>query len=140
MGVYASPNVLDSGLAYLKSKCNTVLLVDYAFTAGDSYATVRGIADANIIASCAITPASDTVLSNQGTLGRQATINASTYTSLTAVKTSSGTTGQLKYVAIDTAGAEVLAAWDCLRDPVITLGDPVYFPNLPYLANQPVAV
>lgn len=132
--VFASLNVLDKGIDYLKTKCNSVVLVDYPYAVGDSYAVVRGTADVNIIAQKTGIIPTDIVLANQGTNGRKATIPTSTNT---ALKTSSGTTGYLKFVALDTIGTEVLAVWDVVTDQVITVGNPVLFPDMPYNQNQP---
>lgn len=134
--VFASSNILDSGLNWLKTKCNSVVLVDYNYGAGDSYAAVRGIADANIIAERTGISTTNIALAAQGTNGRKATIDVPV-TNPTAVKTSSGTAGGLKYIALDTVGAEVLAVWDCTTDPVITIGNPVLFAALVFNMNQP---
>jgi hypothetical protein len=133
--VFTSLNVLDNGLDYLKTKCNAVALIDYAYAAGDSYATVRGVADANIIAERTGVSSIDTTLANQGTNGRKATI-AAPATNPVAVKTSSGTSGYLKYAALDTVGTEVLQVWDCTSDPVVTLGNQVIMPALVLNANN----
>jgi len=134
--VWSSTNVLDNGLAYLKTKCNSVVLVDYVYAAGDSYAAVRGTADVNIIAERTGIVSTDTTLAAQGTNGRKATI-AAPVSNPTAVKTSSGSAGYLKYAALDTVGSEVLAVWDVSVDRVIVSGDPVLFPDLIFNMNQP---
>ena len=136
MAVWTSLNILDQGLNYLKTKCNSVILVDYDYVAGDSYAQVRGAADVNIIASRTGIVTTDILLAAQGTNGRKATI-AAPVTNPTAVKTSSGVAGYLKYAAIDTVGTEVLAVWDVSTDPVIASGNPVMFAALILNMNQP---
>jgi hypothetical protein len=134
--VYLSPNMLDKGLEYLKTKCNSVILIDYGYAAGDSYSTVRGTADVNIIASVTGILGTGIVIADQGTLGRKATITAPVSNPL-AAKTSSGTSGFLKYVALDTVGSEVLAVWDCTNDQIITINNPVIVPDLVMNFNQP---
>ena len=134
--VWSSKNVLDNGLAYIKTKCNSVILVDYAYAAGDSYATVRGTADANIVASRTGIVGTDITLADQGTNGRKATI-AAPGSNPTAVRTSSGTSGYLKYAALDTVGTEVLAVFDVTNDQVIVSGNPVIMSALVFNMNQP---
>jgi hypothetical protein len=134
--VWASKNVLDNGLAYIKTKCNAVILVDYAYAAGDSYATVRGTADANIVAERTGVTGTDITLADQGTNGRKATI-AAPVSNPTAVRTSSGTAGFLKYAALDTVGTEVLAVFDVTNDQVIVSGNPVLMSALVFNMNQP---
>jgi hypothetical protein len=133
--VFAHADVLDNGPAYVKTYCNSVILVDYAYAVGDSYATVRGAADVNIVAEKTGIVGTDILLANQGTNGRKATIAASTGN--TALKTSSGTAGYLKFAAIDTVNSKVLLVFDSSTDQVITSGNPVDFSALVYNVNQP---
>lgn len=133
--VWEHPDVMDNGLAYVKSNCNSVALIDYAYAAGDSYATVRGASDANVIAEKTGLTSSDHVLANQGTNGRKLTIPASTGN--TALKTSSGTTGYTKFAVLDTVNSKVLLVFDSGSDQVITVGNPVNFSALVFNVNQP---
>ena len=122
-------DVLDNGLAYIKTYCNAIAIINYAYARGDSYATVRGTADANIIVEKTGLTSSDFTLADYSTYDRKLT--SGTY-SATAVKTSSGVSGNLGFALLDTVNSKVLAVCDEASSPerTIILGDTVNFPAI----------
>jgi len=134
MQTYRHPDTFDYGLDRIRTACNSIVLINYAYVAGDSYATVRGVSDANIIASATGLTSADFTLANQGTNGRQVS-NATK--SMTAVKQSNGTTAQLGFAFLDTVNTKVLAVTDEGSDKIIYVGDTVTLPVINIKDNQP---
>jgi len=134
MQVYRHPDTFDYGLDRIRTACNAIAIINYAYVAGDSYATVRGTADANIIAISTGLTTADFALANQGTNGRQV---SNIVKSMTAVKQSNGTTAQLGFAFLDTVNTKVLAVTDEGSDKVIYIGDTVTLPIINIKDNQP---
>ena len=134
MQAYRHPDTFDYGLDRIRTACNAIALVKYAYTPGDSYATVRGTADANIIAIATGLTSADFTLSNQGTNGRQ--VSNATKT-MTCVKQSNGTSSQLGFAFLDTINQKVLAVTDEGTDKIIYVGDTVTLPAINNKDNQP---
>src|SRR5574343_545187 len=127
MQEFIHKDVLDNGLVYLKNNCNAIAVINYAYARGDSYATVRGTADANVIAIKTSLTSSDFTVADHATYDRKVTNGAQT---ATAVLTSNGTTGQLGFAFLDTVNSKVLAVVDEKTTPerVIVSGDTVNLP------------
>lgn len=140
MAIFENAKVMNGGLTYLKTNCNSVCLIDKAtYVAGDSYASVRGTSDANVIVERTIV-STDIVLADQGTLGRKATITTTSSPTLPAIADSSGDAGGLFWAALDTVNSDVLIVFDCTRDSIILTGDPITMQELIIKRNQPTIV
>lgn len=123
---YKHPDLFDYGLDRLKTATTSIALVDYNYVAGDSYATVRGAADVNIIAEKTGVVDADIVLSTYGN-GRKATVASFT---VTPVKTSGGVTDRLRFAALDTVNSKVLEVWQETSSQIVTIGMDITFPEL----------
>jgi len=126
MAKFVSPNVLDSGLNYIKTNASKMLLIK-AYTVSDSYATVIG----NSVGEVAMV-SGDYTLSSSG-LSRILTI-ASGKTATASV--GSGATPNL-HLAFTNGSSEVIWVTDETSDQVITSGNTINFPALTYTSNQP---
>lgn len=128
MAKYNHPDVLDNGLALIKTNTQRVALISN-YASGDAYATVTG----RIIAAAATT-ASDFTLADQGTLGRKVTSTAkapvATATSLV--------TDDLHFALLDDTNSRVLAVTDETSNQIVTTGNTVNIPALVFNFNQPV--
>lgn len=127
MAKWASSNMLDSGLNYLKNNATKMILLK-AYTAGDSYATV---ATTNNICEVAMT-STDFVLSSSGN-NRIVTSAAGKSANASA---NSGA-GPNLHIAFTNGSSEVIFVTDETTDQVITSGNPVNFPQCVYTSNQP---
>ena len=134
--IFRHPDALDGGLSYIKTNAKTVAIVDYAYVAGDSYATVRGTANANIIVEVALI-SNDFTLADYDTLGRKLTLAAK---SGVASKTSYGVAGNSKVVIFDTTAAKVLSVHNETSGQIFTSGNTVNIPSVINTALQPVQV
>ena len=134
MAIWRHPDVLDYGLDRIKTACNSIALIDYDYVAGDSYTTVRGTADVNIIAEQTGVTSANITLSAYGTNGRKAVTAQFTPTS---VKTSSGVAGRLKFALLDTVNSKVLAIVDEGTDQIVTISNVVTIPALTLASIQP---
>lgn len=134
MQVYRHPDTFDFGLDRIRTACDAIAVINYAYAAGDSYATARGAADANIVAIVTGLTSADFTLANHGTLGRQV---SNAVKSMTAVKQSNGTTAQLGFAFLDTINTKVLAVTDEGSDKIIYIGDTVTLPVINIKDNQP---
>jgi hypothetical protein len=134
MQTYRHPDVLDYGIDRIKTACNSIALINYAYVRGDSYSTVRGTSDANIIAEVTGLTSADFTVANQGTLGRKVSNAVKT---ATCVKQSNGTSGQLGFAFLDTVNSKVLDICDEGADKIVYVGDTVSFPAIDINANQP---
>jgi hypothetical protein len=110
-------------------------MTDYDYVAGDSYTTVRGTADVNIIAEQTGITSISITLSDYATNGRKAVTAQFTPTS---VRTSSGVAGRLKFAMLDTVNSKVLAVVDEGTDQIVTIGNVVTIPPLTLTSLQPV--
>lgn len=130
MAKWVSSNVLDNGLNYIKSNVDRMYLVKN-YTAGDSYATVTGAANAVCYATLAST---DFTLS--GTSSRALATNA-TKTG-TATIDNSGT-NDYHVVFVKSTSSEVIWATDeTSAGLTFNINDTITFPiNITYTANQP---
>ena len=130
MSAYASPNVLDNGLNYIKSNCDKMALVS-AYTPGDSYATVT----AAILAEVAMTTTDFTL----GTSGSDRTCtSAAGKQDASANATGGSATNHI--VFLYTGNTEVLWVTSETSGQTVTSGNPVNFPSLVYTAKQPTVV
>jgi hypothetical protein len=130
---YTHPDIFDYGLDRLKTATTSVVLVDYAYVAGDSYAILRGVADANVIAETTGVVDADIVLSASGT-GRKAIVAAS---QPTAIKQSGGVADRLRFAALDTVNLKVLDIWQETSNQIIYVGNLVDIPALVHIKTQP---
>jgi uncharacterized FlaG/YvyC family protein len=128
MSKYFHPDVLDNGLALIKTNAQRVALIKN-YTANDSYATVTD----NIVAAAATT-STDFTLADQGTLGRKVTSTAKSPTATAA----SIVGDNLHFALLDDTNSKVLAVTDENTDQVITVGNPINIPALTFNFNQPV--
>ena len=127
MTKWAHADVLDNGLAYIKTNCDKVCVVS-AYTAGDSYATVA----AAILAEAALTSTDFTLASS----GSDRTLT----TAAGKQDTSANATGAASHIAfVDTVNSKVLWVTEETSGQTITASNPVTFPSLVYTAKQPVA-
>ena len=129
MAKWANSDVLDNGIALIRSNANQWHLVR-AYSAGDSYATVL----ANSVGQVAMVP-SDYTLGN-GSAGASTLTTPSNKTATASV--GSGASPNLHFVFIDTTTSRVLWATDETSDQVISAGNPLAFPALVYTVQQPV--
>lgn len=128
MPKFVSANVLDSGINYIKTNCNKVVLVAaYAIT--DTFTTVNAAA----LADVAGLVAADFVIAASGN-NRALTAAAKTDT---AANASGGGAGN-HIVYLNTTGSEILWATPETSGQAVVLGNPVNFPSLVYTAVQPV--
>lgn len=134
MLTFRHQDVLDYGIDRIKTACNSIALINYAYARGDAYATVRGAANINIIAEATGLTSADFTVANQGTLGRKVSNAVKT---ATCVKQSNGTSTQLGFAFLDTVNSKVLAICDEGTDKIIYVGDTVTFPITDINANQP---
>lgn len=126
---YAHPDVLDNGLAYIKTNCNKLALIS-AYTIGDSYAVVS----AAILADAVMAPADFTLASS----GLDRTLTPASGKSDAAANASGG--GANMHIAyLDTLTSKVLLVTEETSDQAITAGNPVTFPGPVYTARQPTA-
>ena len=125
MAKFSSPNFLDGGLNYLKNNATKLMLIK-AYTVGDSYATVTG----NMLAEATVA-SGDFTLSSSG-LSRLVTCAAKSATA----SASSGASPNLHFAFTDGV-SEVIYVTDETTDQVITAGNTVNFPALPYTNLQP---
>lgn len=128
MAFYAHPDVLDNGIAYIRTNCNKMAAISGAYTAGTAYATVSG----NILAEAAMT-------SGDFTLG-DAGSNRTLTTAAGKSDADAAATGAVTHFAfLDTTTSKVLWVTEESTGQTITAGNPVNFPQLVYTAQQPVA-
>jgi hypothetical protein len=128
MSKYLHPDVLDNGLALIKTNAQQVALIKN-YTVNDSYATVTG----NIVAAAATT-STDFTLADQDTLGRKVTSTAKAPTATAA----SIEGDNLHFALLDDTNSKVLAVTDETTDQVVTVGNTVNIPALTFNFNQPV--
>lgn len=126
MAKFVSPDVLDSGLNYIKTNASKMLLIK-AYTVSDSYATVIG----NSVGEVAMV-SGDYTLSSSG-LNRVLTITSGKTATASA---GSGATPNL-HLAFTNGSSEVIWVTDETSDQVITSGNTINFPALTYTSNQP---
>jgi hypothetical protein len=125
MAKYAHPDVLDNGIAYIRTNCNKIAVIS-AYTFGDSYSTVN----ANILAEATMTSTDFTL----GTSGNDRTLTSATGKS----DTSANATGAASHIAfLDTANSKTLWVTEETSSQVITAGNQVNFPSLVYTSKQP---
>ncbi len=125
MAKYAHPDVLDNGIAYIRTNCNKIAVIS-AYTFGDSYSVVNG----NILAEATMTSTDFTL----GTSGNDRTLTSATGKS----DTSANATGAASHIAfVDTANSKVLWVTEETSSQVITAGNQVNFPSLVYTSKQP---
>ena len=129
MTIWAHPDVLDNGPAFIKANCNKVALISsYAF--GDSYATVNG----RILADAAMTSADFTLASS----GNDRTLTTASGKQDASANASGGSaTNHLAFV--DTVNSKVLWVTSETTGQSVTAGNPVTFPSLVYTSKQPTA-
>ena len=132
--IYRHPDALDGGLSVIKNNGKSVAIVDYNYVAGDSYAAVRGTADANIIVEVTGLSSVDFTIATHNTLDRKCTLASK---SGTAVKTSSGVAGNSKVVILDTVNQKVLSVHNETSGQVFTLGNTVTIPVVVDTSLQP---
>lgn len=129
MARFAHADVLDNGIAYIRTNCNKMALVS-AYTAGDSYATVN----AAILAEVAMTSADFTL----GTSGSNRTLTSAAGKSDASANANGGSaTNHIAF--LDTANSKVLWVTPETTGQAIVSGNPVNFPSLVYVSQQPVA-
>jgi hypothetical protein len=128
MAKWAHQDVLDNGLNYIKNNCNKIAAV-FAYTAGDSYATV--MAAGNIVAEATLT-SGDFII---GTSGNDRVL---TMASGKQDAAANNTADPTHFVFVDTVNLKVL--WATLENSAqtVTTGNPTTFPALTYTNKQPV--
>lgn len=127
MPKWCSSNVLDSGLNYIKSNCNTMAAV-INYTAGDAYSTV--MAAANIVAQVSMASADFTLSSSS---------NNRLLTSASGKQAASASnTGDPSHIVfVNNSTSEVIAVTTESTAQTVTAGNPVLFPSIVFTANQP---
>lgn len=130
MSAYASANVLDNGIQYIKTNCDKLVVVP-SYTPGDSYATVMAAALAEV-----------TMTSTDFTLASSGSDRTCTSASgkQDASANASGGSASNHFVFLYTGNTEVLSATTETTGQSITAGNPVNFPSLVYTAKQPTVV
>lgn len=128
MPFYKHPDVMDSGLAHLRSSCNRIALIS-AFTQGDSFATVN----AAILADAPMTTA-DLVLGSSG-LNRTLTVTGKTDSSANA----SGGGANSHVALLDTTTSRVLFVTEEADAQTITSGNGVNISGFTITETQPLA-
>ena len=127
MAKWAHADVLDNGLNFIKTNCNTIAVIS-AYSAGDSYVTVNG----KILAEA-------TMASGDFTLGTSGS-NRTLTTASGKQDASANAGGAASHIAfVDTVNSKVLWVTEETSGQTIVLGNPVTFPSLVYTAKQPVA-
>jgi hypothetical protein len=129
MAKFAHADVLDNGIAYIKTNCNKMAVVA-SYTFGDSYATVTN--GTNILAEA-------TMSSTDFTLATAT--NDRTLTSAAGKSDSSANnTGTASHIVfLDTGNSKVLWVTEETSGQTITSGNVVNFPQLVYTTKQPTA-
>lgn len=127
MAKWAHADVLDNGLAYIKSNCDKMAVVS-AYTPGDSYATVN----AAILAEA-------TMASGDFTLGTSGSDRTLTTASGKQDASANATGAAVQIVFVDTVASKVLWATEETSGQTVTTGNPVNFPVLVYTNKQPTA-
>lgn len=132
MARWLHPDVLDNGLAYLKTNCDRISILQ-AYAAGDSYATVAGNSVCDIAASTA-----DFTLGNGSYSNSRKIAVIAKAANATA---NSGADPDLHFAYLDTANSKVLGVTDETSDQQIYSGNLVFCPALDplFVALQPVA-
>lgn len=127
MAKFAHADVLTNGPTYIKTNCNSQVLVS-AYTFGDSYATVVAAA----LATVAMASGDFTL----GTSGNDVTLT----TASGKQDASADAGGAASHVAfLDTVGSKVLWVTEETSGQTIVVSNPVNFPVLVYTSKQPVA-
>lgn len=127
MAKFAHADVLDNGIAYIKTNCNKMAVVA-AYTYGDSYATVTG--GTNILAEATMSSTDFTLATatNDRTLTTAAGKSDSS-------ANNSGTSTHI--VFLDTSNTKVLWVTEETSNQAIVAGNTVNFPQLVYTSKQP---
>lgn len=128
MAKFVHSDVLDNGLAAIKSGANKVIVLK-AYTVGDSYATVN---TTNNIGEAAMTSGDYTL----GSSGLNRTLTTASGKTATA-SANSGASPDLHFAFVDTAGSRVLWVTDETSNQVVTAGNTLTIPALVYQSNQP---
>lgn len=128
MAKYNHPEVLDNGLALIRTNTQRIALIGN-YAAGDTYATVTGA-----IIAAAATTAADFTLADQGTLGRKVTSTAKA----PVASATSLVTDNLHFALLDDTNSRVLAVTDETSNQIVTTGNTVNIPALVFNFNQPV--
>lgn len=130
MAKWVHSDVLDNGIAYIKTNCNKMALIS-AYTAGDSYATVN----AAILAEATVS-SGDFTLSTGTSSSRVLTVASGKQD---AAANASGGGASMHIAFLDTVNSKVLWVTEETSDQTITSGNPVTFPSgLTYTSSQPV--
>jgi len=127
-GPWVNDNVLDSGLSYIKTNCDRMVLVK-AYTSADTFAVLVG----NGVASTAMTSADFAIAAHSPT-GRKITSTAKT--AVTAY-TNSGATPDLVVGFVNSSGSAVLWVSDETSDQQIYTANTVNFPAFVLAMPQP---
>lgn len=128
MARYEHPDVMDNGLAYIRTYCDAMVLIS-AYTFGDSYATVVG----NVLASVPMDDA-DLVLSTSGN-NRRLTVAGKTDASANA----SGGGANSHVALLDTVNSKVLYVTEEDAAQAIIATNPVAIAGFVITRAQPVA-
>lgn len=127
MAKYAHPDVLDNGIAYIRTNCNKMALIS-SYAVADSYATVNG----RILAEVTMTTTDFTL----GSSGNNRTLTTAAGKQDTAANASGG--GATNHIAfVDTVNSKVLWVTEETSGQAVVSGNPVNFPSLVYTSNQP---
>jgi len=128
-GPWVNDNVLDSGLTYIKTNCDRMILVK-AYTSADTFATLIS----NGVASTAMTSADFAIAANSPT-GRKITSTAKT--AVTAYG-NSGATPDLVVGFANSSGSAILWVSDETTNQQIYAANTVNFPAFVLAMPQPV--
>ena len=129
MAKWAHADVLDNGIAYIKTNCDKVAAI-LAYTSGDSYATVTG--GSNILAEITTT-STDFTLAGAAGEARTCTLGTGLQDA-----TANATGNPTHFAFLDTATSKVLYVTEETSAISLTSGvGPVTFPALVYTSNQP---
>jgi hypothetical protein len=129
MAKFAHADVLDNGIAYIKTNC-TKMAVVASYTFGDSYATVTG--GSNILAEATMTSTDFTLAT--------ATNDRTLTTAAGKSDSSANNTGTASHIVfLDVSNTKVLWVTEETSGQTITSGNVVNFPQLVYTTKQPTA-
>lgn len=130
MSIWAHIDVMQNGPNYVKTNCNSMVLVS-TYSPGDSYATVTG----NILAEVAMTSTDFTL---GGTSGANATMTTASGKQDPSANASGGG-ASMHIVFRDTVNSKVLLVTEETSDQTITINNPVNFPVIVATFVAPVA-
>ena len=127
MAKWASSSVLDGGLTFIKTNCNSLKLIS-AYTFNDNLSTIV----ANTLSSVAMTSSDFSISGNAGQ--PRVLVSASGKADSSAAAGGGGVNSHFAFCS----SSEVLWVTEETSHQTIVLGNPVNYPSLTYTADQPI--